>query len=64
MPELQNCKSRDLVDCGVLRHVAALEILLVWTKLGLVVAGHPALPCDRYLPMLTKVNYQSLLKMI
>ena len=44
-----------MVDCGLLRHLAAFLILLVWTKLSLVVASHPAFPCDRYLPMLAKV---------
>ena len=48
-------KSRDMVDCGLLRHLAAFLILLVWTKLSLVVSNHPAFPCDRYVPMLAKV---------
>merc|ERR1719150_2405030 len=43
------------INCKVLRHIAALVLLLVWTKLALVVASHPYLSCDIYLAMLAKV---------
>ena len=49
---------RTSIDCGFLRHIAALLILMVWSKLALVVASHPALPCDRYVQMLARVIHR------
>ena len=49
---------RHNIDCGLLRHLAAFLILLVWTKLSVVVSSHPAFPCHRYLPMLAKVTLE------